>query len=155
MLGHERSDSGNGGVLPEALDLAVSLNTVVLQGLHGDGLVDTLDLLGLGVHLLLPLLSSATEAKDEVEGGLLLDVVVRKGAAILKLLSGEDETLLVRGDSLFVLDLLLDVVNGVAGLDIKGDGLSREGLNEDLHILLLEELGGKGVGLDRVVRKTR
>jgi hypothetical protein len=48
---------------------------------------------------------------------------------------------------------LLDVVNGVAGLDIKGDGLSREGLNEDLHILLLEELGGEGVGLDRVVRK--
>jgi hypothetical protein len=28
-----------------------------------------------------------------VEGGLLLDVVVRKSAAILELLSGEDQTL--------------------------------------------------------------
>ena len=48
-----------------------------------------------------------------MEGGLLLDVVVSKGAAILKLLASEDETLLVRGDALLVLDLRLDVVNGV------------------------------------------
>jgi hypothetical protein len=41
-----------------------------------------------------------------VEGRLLLDVVVRKGAAVLELLAGEDETLLVRGDALLVLDLL-------------------------------------------------
>jgi hypothetical protein len=38
---------------------------------------------------------------------------------------------------LLVLDLLLDVVDGVAGLDIKGDGLTREGFHEDLH-------GGRG-----------
>jgi hypothetical protein len=37
-----------------------------------------------------------------VESRLLLDVVVGKGAAVLKLLSGEDETLLVRGNSLLV-----------------------------------------------------
>ena len=37
--------------------------------------------------------------KDEVQGGLLLDVVVAEGAAILKLLSSEDETLLVGGDT--------------------------------------------------------
>jgi hypothetical protein len=35
----------------------------------------------------------------------LLDVVVRKGSAILELLAGEDKSLLVRGDSLLVLDL--------------------------------------------------
>ena len=46
------------------------------------------------------------ETEDEVEGRLLLDVVVRKGAAVLELLAGEDETLLVRGDALLVLDLL-------------------------------------------------
>jgi len=34
-----------------------------------------------------------------VKGGLLLDVVVREGAAILELLAREDETLLVRGDA--------------------------------------------------------
>jgi len=45
-----------------------------------------------------------------VECRLLLDVVVGKGAAILELLSGEDQTLLVRGNALLVLDLGLDVV---------------------------------------------
>ena len=32
-----------------------------------------------------------------------------------------------------VLDLSLDVVNGVGRLDLKGDGLAGECLNEDLH----------------------
>jgi hypothetical protein len=32
-----------------------------------------------------------------MEGRLLLDIVVRKGAAILELLSSKDQTLLVRG----------------------------------------------------------
>jgi hypothetical protein len=44
-----------------------------------------------------------------VKGRLLLDVVVRKGAAVLELLAGEDETLLIRGNSLLVLDLGLDL----------------------------------------------
>ena len=64
---------------------------------------------------------------------LLLDVVVAQGAAVLKLLTREDEALLVGGDALLVLDLLLDVVDGVGGLDVEGDGLSGEGLDEDLH----------------------
>ena len=34
-----------------------------------------------------------------MEGGLLLDVVVRESAALLELLAGEDEALLVRGDA--------------------------------------------------------
>jgi hypothetical protein len=42
---------------------------------------------------------ATAEAEDEVEGGLLLDVVVSKGAAILKLLPGEDQALLVRRDA--------------------------------------------------------
>ena len=54
----------------------------------------------------------------------LLDVVVRQGAAILQLLAGEDEALLVGRDALLVLDLSLDVVNRVRGLDLKGDGLA-------------------------------
>ena len=48
-----------------------------------------------------------------MEGRLLLDVVVGEGAAVLKLLSSEDQALLVRWDSLLVLDLGLDVVDGV------------------------------------------
>merc|ERR1712146_657163 len=68
-----------------------------------------------------------------MEGGFLLDVVVRKGSAILELLTSEDESLLIWGNTLFVLDLGLDILNGVSGLNIKGDGLTSEGLDEDLH----------------------
>ena len=64
----------------------------------------------------------------------LLDVVVGKGAAILELLAGEDQALLVRGNALLVLDLGLDVVDGVGRLHLKGDGLPRKGLDEDLHL---------------------
>jgi hypothetical protein len=60
----------------------------------------------------------------------LLDVVVAQGAAVLQLLSSEDQTLLVRGNSLLVLDLALDIVDGVARFDLEGDGLTREGLDE-------------------------
>merc|ERR1719498_1365177 len=63
----------------------------------------------------------------------LLDVVVRKGCAVLKLLSSEDESLLIWWDSFFVLDLGLDVLNGVGWFDIEGDGLASESLDEDLH----------------------
>jgi hypothetical protein len=60
----------------------------------------------------------------------LLDVVVRKGATVLKLLSGEDQTLLVRGNSFLVLDLGLDIVDRVRGLNLKSDSLARKGLDE-------------------------
>jgi len=59
-----------------------------------------------------------------VEGGFLLDVVVGKGATVLELLAGEDQTLLDWGNSFLVLNLALDVVDGIAGLDLKSDGLS-------------------------------
>lgn len=57
-----------------------------------------------------------------------MDVVVRKGAAILKLLAGEDQALLVRWDSFLVLDLGLDIVDGIRRLHLEGDGLARQGL---------------------------
>ena len=76
---------------------------------------------------------TTTETENEVEGALLLDVVVGKGAAVLELLAGKDESLLIRGDALLVLDLGLDVVDGIARLDLKGDGLACESLHEDLH----------------------
>ena len=68
-----------------------------------------------------------------MEGGLLLDVVVRKSAAVLKLLSSEDQSLLIGRDALLVLDLGLHVLDGVGLLDVEGDGLASEGLDEDLH----------------------
>ena len=61
------------------------------------------------------------------------DSLVTQGATIFELLASGDKTLLVRGDALLVLDFGLDVVDGVRGLDFKGDGLSSESLDEDLH----------------------
>ena len=58
-------------------------------------------------------LHATTETEDEMEGAFLLDVVVGEGAAVLELLSGEDQPLLVWGNSFLVLDLGLDVVDGV------------------------------------------
>merc|ERR1719473_893122 len=69
----------------------------------------------------------------EVERRLLLDVVVAQCAAILELLAGEDEALLVRRDALLVLDLGLDIVDGVGALDLERDRLARQRLDEDLH----------------------
>ena len=80
---------------------------------------------------------TTTEAEHEVQGGLLLDVVVSQGASLLELLAGEDEALLIRGDALLILDLGLDVLNGIVGLNLEGNGLAGEGLDEDLHNQIL------------------
>merc|ERR1712072_73457 len=68
-----------------------------------------------------------------MEGALLLDVVVGESSSILQLLASEDQSLLIWGDSLLVLDLSLDVLNGVRGFDLEGDGLASQSLDEDLH----------------------
>jgi len=59
-----------------------------------------------------------------VQGGLLLDVVVLQSAVVLKLLPGEDKALLVRGNSFLILDLLLNGLDVVAGLNIQGNRFS-------------------------------
>jgi len=59
-----------------------------------------------------------------MEGGLLLDVVIRESATVLELLASKDQALLVRRNALLVLDLALDIVDGVGGLDLEGDGLA-------------------------------
>ena len=49
------------------------------------------------------ILHPAAEPQDEVEGALLLDVVVGEGSPILKLFSSEDKPLLVRRNPLLIL----------------------------------------------------
>jgi hypothetical protein len=106
----------------ETFDLPIGVNLVVLQDGHLDLLALVLNLLG-GlkrasrkrnaryhmkssctnvVGLLLSLLGTTTETKDQVECGLLLDVVITESAAVLKLLAGEDETLLVGRDASYL-----------------------------------------------------
>ena len=74
--------------------------------------------------------------KHQVQGGLLLDVVVAEGATVFKLLTREDQALLVGGDTVYhesvnrhhsatknhipllILNLLLDIVDGVGRLHL-------------------------------------
>ena len=49
--------------------------------------------------------ATATKTEDEMEGRLLLNVVVRESAAVPELLAGEDQTLLIGRDAFLVLDL--------------------------------------------------
>jgi hypothetical protein len=78
-------------------------------------------------------LSTTSQAEHQVQSGLLLDVVISQSAAIFQLLASEDQSLLVRRNALLVLDLLLDIVNGVGRLDFQSNCLTSEGLNENLQ----------------------
>ena len=60
----------------------------------------------------------------------LLNIIIRQRAPVLQLLSGENQTLLVRRDALLVLDLGFDIVDCVGGFDLESDGFSREGFDE-------------------------
>merc|ERR1719457_98501 len=80
---------------------------------------------------------TSPQPEHQMEGGLLLDVVVGQGPAIFQLLAGEDQTLLVWWDSFFVLDLSLDILDSVRSLNFQGDGLTREGLYKNLHYVKL------------------
>ena len=107
------------------LDLGLDiLNGVGWLNLKGDGLSS--ESLDEDLH-------TSTKSQDQVKSGFLLDVVVAEGSAVLKLLSSEDESLLIRRDTFLVLDLGLHVLDGVAWLDLKSDGLSGQSLDENLH----------------------
>ena len=53
----------------------------------------------------------------------MLNVVIRESASVLELLAREDQTLLIGGDALLVLDLLLDVVDRRLDLESTGPPL--------------------------------
>jgi len=100
------------------------LNGVRWLDLEGDGLPGE----GLDEDL-----HTSSEPQHKMEGRLLLDVVVGKSSAILQLLASEDQPLLIWGNAFLVLDLGLDILNAIGRLDLEGDGLPSEGLDEDLH----------------------
>jgi len=107
------------------LDLCLnSLNGV--SGLHIQGY-------GLASQGLDEDLHASSQSQDQVKGRLLLDVVVRKGPSVFQLFASEDESLLIGRDAFFVLDFGLDSFNGISRLNVQSDGLSSEGLHEDLH----------------------
>merc|ERR1711945_17972 len=99
-------------------------------------------------------LHTSSQTEYQMQSGLLLDVVVREGAAIFKLFAGKDQPLLVWGNAFLVLDLSLDIFNGVRWLNLKGDGLASQGLDKNLHTSTeTENQMQSGLLLDVVVRE--
>merc|ERR1739838_657708 len=93
-----------------------------------------------------------------MKGRFLLDVVVRKSAAILKLFAGKDQSLLIWGNSLLVLNLGLDIFDGIRSLHFQSNGLAGQGLDKNLHTstetedqvqggLLLDVVVGEGAAI--------
>src|SRR5689334_10148384 len=62
---------------------------------------------------------TTTQAKNEMQSTLLLNIVVAHGSLILKLFSSKDETLLIRWNTFFILDFALDVCNRIIALYLK------------------------------------
>merc|ERR1712200_49029 len=99
-------------------------------------------------------LHTSTKTENQMQSGLLLDVVVREGAAIFKLFASKDQPLLIWGNAFLVLDLSLDIFNGVRWLNLKGDGLASQGLDKNLHTSTkTENQMQSGLLLDVVVRE--
>ena len=61
-----------------------------------------------------------------MESGLLLNVIIRESATVLELLASKDQALLVRRDALLVLNLALNIVDSIGGLDLESDGLASD-----------------------------
>ena len=72
-----------------------------------------------------------------MESRLLLDIVIRQGTPILKLLAGKDEALLIRRNTLLVLYLLLDSLDRVRRVNVERDCLARQRFHENLHACFL------------------
>merc|ERR1711972_921261 len=99
-------------------------------------------------------LHATTKAQDQMQRGLFLDVVIRKGATVLELFACEDQALLVWRNAFLVLNFGLHVVYRVAGLDIEGDRLASESLHEDLHTTTkAQHQMQRGLFLDVIIRK--
>jgi hypothetical protein len=77
-----------------------------------------------------------------MKSGLLLDIVIGKGTAILKLLASKDKTLLIRRNTLLVLDLRLNIIDGVGGLDLESDGLASDYESVRMMLLTTRASGG-------------
>ena len=110
-------------------NFAIFIHLIVLPYSQLHLLSLMLVLLGSGVRLLLPFLSTTTKSQHQMKGGLLLDVVVRQSTTIFQLLASEDQPLLIRRNSFLILDLGLDIFYSVQ----EGDGFPRKGLHENLR----------------------
>jgi len=109
----------------KTFNLALSINLVEFENRKLDLLALVLDLLWSSVNLLFSLLTATTETEDEMKGGFLLDIVVGESTAILELLAGKDQTLLIWWNAFLILDFCFNIIDGIGGLNLKGDGFAR------------------------------
>ena len=79
-------------------------------------------------------LHASSQSENKVDCALLPDVVVRQSSHVFQPLASEDQSLLVGGDALLVLDLGLHVGDGVRGLHVKCDGLASQCFHKQLHV---------------------
>jgi len=96
-------------------------------------------------------LHSTSESEDQMKGRLFLNIVILESSAIFELFTSEDESLLIWGNTFFVLDLGLNIFDGVRLFDVESNGLSSEGLHENLHSTSESENQMKGRFLLNVV----
>lgn len=68
-----------------------------------------------------------------MDAGVLKDIVVLGVAVILQLLPVEHELLGGDGKALVLVDLLLDLEDGIEEADLDGEVLPIGGLEEDIH----------------------
>merc|ERR1711970_881532 len=107
------------------LDLCLDiLNSITRLHLQSDGLASQ----GLDKDL-----HTSSQSQDKMKGRLLLDVVVRQSSSIFQLLSSKDQSLLIWRNTFLVLDLCLNILNGITRLYLQSDGLASQGLDKDLH----------------------
>jgi hypothetical protein len=135
MGGHEDSSAAgfSWAFASQTVDFSVLIDLVVFQDGELDLLSLVLDLLGGGVILLLTFLGTTTEAQHQMQGRLLLDVVVAQCATIFQLLASEDQALLIWGNAFFILNLGFNIFDSIRWLNFEGNGFTRQCLDEDLH----------------------
>ena len=72
-----------------------------------------------------------------MERTFLLDIIIRQRAPILQLLPRKNQALLVRRNTLLILNLRLDALNSIRRLHIQRNRLASERLYKDLHTVYL------------------
>ena len=103
--------------------VALSANLLAIDVALGEGLVGQ-------IHFTC---STTSESEHKVESGFLLDVVVGQGSPVFQLFTGEDQSLLIGGNSFLVLDFGFDVFDAVSWFDVQSDGLACECFHKVLH----------------------
>jgi len=76
---------------------------------------------------------TTSQTQHQVQGRLLLDVVITQRPSIFQLFTSEDQPLLLRRDTFFILNLRLYILDGIIGFHIQCNSFTREGLHKDLH----------------------